>query len=160
MNTEQTPVREHTHRLPKEAYVGRVCVMFTLNVEGKRRTLTEADVVEPLIHLLAETMTKRRCTVPVFTFMPDHLHMLVRGGAEDSDTRSAVCSFTRKVGMRFPHVGFQKDLYDHIIKWFEGWENEVWYIANNPVRAGLIADPFAWPFTGSIGCDLREAFGR
>jgi REP element-mobilizing transposase RayT len=134
--------------------------MFTLCVNGRRRIFTDSALVDSLIGVLAKAATRHRCSVPVFTFMPDHLHLLARGEANDSDTWAAVSSFHRAVGIHFPEVDFQKDFYDRVIKWFEGWENEAWYIANNPVRAQLVDDPFRWPYTGSIGFDLRDTFGR
>jgi putative transposase len=157
---DRQSTRERRHRLPKEAYQGRVTVMFTLCAEGRKKVFTEPDLVRDLIVLLADAVTKHKCCVPVFTFMPDHLHLLVRGETDQSDTRAAMCSFRRTIGIRFPDIDLQKDFYDHIVKWFEGCENKAWYIANNPVRAGLIREPFQWPFTGSIGCDLRDTFGR
>jgi hypothetical protein len=50
----------------------------------------------------------------------------------------------------------QKDFYDRIVRRSEGFAASVRYIALNPVRAKLAADIDSWPFTGSIGCDLKE----
>ena len=33
------------------------------------------------------------------------------------------------------------------------------YVALNPVRARIVQDPFDWPYTGSIGHELKVALG-
>ena len=55
-----------------------------------------------------------------------------------------------------PEVHWQKDYWDHVVRAYEGWETQARYISGNPVRAGLIDDPLEWPYTGSIGHDVRE----
>ena len=157
---EDGPIRERKHRLPRNCYKGRVTVMFTLCVEGHKPALTDATLVDRLILLIAEVVTKRRCSVPIFTFMPDHLHLLMHGDSDKSDVYAAMCSFTRKCGMRFPEVDFQTDFYDRVLRWFEGWEHEAWYIACNPVRKRFAQNPFDWPFTGAIGHDLHDVLGH
>jgi len=43
-----------------------------------------------------------------------------------------------------------------VIRKSDDWRRQVAYVLKNPVRAGLVEDPFAYPFTGSIGYDLYE----
>ena len=58
----------------------------------------------------------------------------------------------RKAGQKF---GWQKDFYDHIIRIREDFGAQVRYIANNPVREGLVKNWDEYPFTGPSGADLR-----
>jgi putative transposase len=160
MGTERKPYREKRHRLPREASIGRVTVMFTLCVINRAPALADPSLVRRLVDQLESATAKHWCTVPIYTFMPDHIHLLMLGLNEDSDTYAAMATFGHEIGMRVGDVKFQKDFYDRIVRWFEGWEKEAWYIACNPVRAGLTEDPLKWPFTGSIGHDIREVLGR
>ncbi|AIE86059.1 hypothetical protein OP10G_2691 [Fimbriimonas ginsengisoli Gsoil 348] len=36
------------------------------------------------------------------------------------------------------------------------WKRHAFYILQNPIRAGLVADPYEYPFTGSIGYELAQ----
>lgn len=60
------------------------------------------------------------------------------------------------LAVRHPELAWQKDFYDHIVRAKEGYEAKARYIALNPVRAGLATDVYGYPFTGSIGYELRE----
>ena len=45
---------------------------------------------------------------------------------------------------------WQDGYYDHIVRSEEGVLRVARYIAANPVRAGLVPDAAAYPFTGSL----------
>lgn len=49
---------------------------------------------------------------------------------------------------------WQGNFFDHIIRGTKDWRVHAAYIAMNPVRAGLVANWFDYPFLGSIGCEL------
>jgi REP element-mobilizing transposase RayT len=133
--------------------------MFTICGDHRRPVLANAAIVARLVEQLALAAEKHGCTIPIYTFVPDHAHCVVLGMRDDSDCYATMVSFRHEVGMRVREVSFQKDFYDRVIRWFEGWETEVRYIARNPVRKGLADDPLKWPFTGSIGHDLRDILG-
>ena len=59
------------------------------------------------------------------------------------------------LGQQRPAFHWQKDFYDHIIRANEDLGTQIRYIANNPVRKGLVSDWHDYPFTGSIGIDLK-----
>jgi REP element-mobilizing transposase RayT len=41
---------------------------------------------------------------------------------------------------------WQRETYDHFVREGE-WERILWYIAMNPVRAGLVDNWYDWPYT-------------
>ncbi len=91
--------------------------------------------------------------------MPDHLHVLFRGLGDDSDLLDAMKHFKLTSGlwmMRRQLPGWQRRFYDHNIRNPSDVRNHVRYIANNPVRTGLVQNALDYPFTGAIGCDLIE----
>ena len=51
---------------------------------------------------------------------------------------------------------WQSDFYDHIFRRDESFANQIRYIANNPVRRGLVENWEHYPCTGSIGFNLKE----
>ena len=153
-------VRAHPHRLPDAAYHGRKCVAFTA-CEASRRPLLADDAVFAMVReALTEAAERFGCSVPVFCVMPDHLHVLILGLSDASRPRLAMNRFKQKSGEWFgahrPDLAWQKDFYDRIVRAKEGYEIQARYVALNPVRAGLAADVYAWPYTGSIGYALRE----
>jgi REP-associated tyrosine transposase len=152
-------IREKPHRLPRNAYVGRVNVAFTACV-ADRQNLFDEDVVSAFVDTLRQALSKFDCSAPVYCFMPDHLHVIIQGDAEHSDTRAAMAAFKQKSGFWLsrhrPGRAWQKDFWDHALRCDEDLGAQVRYIAENPVRKGLVRCWRDYPFTGAIGHDLGE----
>jgi len=118
----------------------------------------ESDV-NTCVEYLGEAAQSSNCVVPVYCFMPDHLHVMFKGLGEGADMLAAMTQFKRLSGLwmfRQKLSGWQVSFYDHNLRQHEDWRNHVRYIAENPVRAGLVEHALAYPFTGSIGCLLEE----
>ena len=113
--------------------------------------------------MLASATAMYECLVPIYTFMPDHLHVLVTGTTDGADSLAAMEKFKDLSGWWLyrhrPKLKWQKDFYDHSVRYHEGWETQARYIALNPVRRGLAKDGASWPFTGSIGYDVKDILG-
>jgi putative transposase len=156
----QPRVREKKHRLPRRAYVGEQLVAVTACIEHRNRPFEVPELTGAFISELRTALEFHDCLAPIYCFMPDHLHLIVKGTKETSDTRAAVEKFKQKTGWWFkqnlPTVCWQEDFYDHIIRNSEDHRAQFQYIAANPMRAGLSKHQFDYPFTGSIGYDLEE----
>ena len=84
---------------------------------------------------------------------------MLMGTSETADLLSVVVKYKSLSGywMHQNHLPkWQASFYDHVLRLRDDWRNQVWYIAHNPVRAGLAQNWSEYPFTGSIGCDLHE----
>lgn len=104
-------------------------------------------------------MERFGCVVPLYCFMADHLHVMFMGLHEASDGLAAMSHFKQLSGKwmyRNGMIGWQGDFYDHIMRSGEDWRAHANYIAQNPVKAGLVENCLDYPFLGSIGCDLQE----
>jgi len=53
-----------------------------------------------------------------------------------------------------PPVRWQKDFFDHVLRDDDELERQLRYVAENPVRRGLLADWREYGFTGSDVFDL------
>ena len=150
--------------LTAQAYRGRKAVAFTACVEQRAPILADAELVSAFVPLLENAATDAKCIIPVYTFMPDHLHVLLLGTGDDSDAKAAMDRFKSRSGWWLyrhrPPAKWQTGYWDHVVRYFEGWEAQARYIAANPCRAGLAENVFDWPFTGSIGCDLAEVIAE
>jgi len=51
---------------------------------------------------------------------------------------------------------WQKGFYEHILRSGEDCASAMAYIFENPVRAGLVKDNYAWPFSGSFVLEWLE----
>lgn len=132
---------------------------FTPHSKYARRGLSRPQTVERMVEFLARAVELNDCVVPVYCFMPDHAHLMIKGLEESSDTLAAMTKFktlsgTWLHGKRLPK--WQANFYDHVVRYGEDWRIQARYIAENPVRAGLASDWTRYPFTGAIGCDLQD----
>jgi putative transposase len=153
-------IREKRHRLPEAAYYGRKTVSFTACAENRRRGFDDPDLVAAFVPHLTDAARETGCVVPIYCFMPDHLHVVVLGLDDASRPKRAMELFKHDTGMWLaehrPNLSWQKDFHDRIVRRSEGFAAHVRYVALNPVRAGLAPDIDSWPFTGSVGCQLSE----
>jgi REP-associated tyrosine transposase len=85
--------------------------------------------------------------------MPDHLHLLVHGGAR-TFLPDLMHDFKQVTGSAFATASgsdlWQDGYYDHVVRSEEGVLRVARYIAGNPVRAGLVEDAGLYPYTGSF----------
>jgi putative transposase len=83
--------------------------------------------------------------------MPDHLHLPVEG-AEGSDLAQLIKTF--KQASSFDHKQrtgrplWQRSYYDHVLRSPDELQPALEYVLGNPVRAGLVDEPEAYPFSG------------
>jgi REP element-mobilizing transposase RayT len=81
------------------------------------------------------------------------------GRSAEADTWRAMVRFKQKSGYWLSQSGqsvrWQKDFYDHVLRPHEDWRRQVRYIAENPVRAGLVDRWDQYLFLGAIGYDLE-----
>ncbi len=153
-------IKEKKHRLPSRSYQGQVAVAFTVRIEGSDDAFTDADLVERFKKYLETSAKRYHCLIPIFCFMPDHLHVIFEGKTDNADAREAMIRFKRLTGRWLSEsrkaFRWQKDFYDHILRPNEDVRNQVRYIANNPVRKKLVDDWTKYPHTGSFGYDLHD----
>ncbi|WP_456427537.1 REP-associated tyrosine transposase [Rhodocaloribacter sp.] len=152
-------IRERLHRLPHACYTGEIFVAITATIHERKRAFVSTDLVNACVKHLQRAATTHHCAVPVYCFMPDHLHFILHGRDAHADAWKTVKAFKQLTGYWFRSVPlpfqWQKDFYDHILRSHEDWRKQVRYIADNPVRAGLVDTWDAYPFTGAIGYDLH-----
>ena len=152
-------ITEKKHRFERDFYRGEMTGAFTLCLSGKVEMFTEPHIVDLFKDILASVTIKSGCIVPIYCFMPDHQHLIVKGTAKDSDLWKFVVNYKQKTGFWMsnnrPGTKWQKDFYDHVIRKDEAIATQVRYVLDNPVRKGLVSSWQEYPFKGSIGCQLE-----
>jgi REP element-mobilizing transposase RayT len=87
-----------------------------------------------------------------YCIMPNHVH-LVFVGRNDIPTYRILQSLKRHTArMANRALGrtgafWQDESYDHVVRDGEELERVLWYVLNNPVKAGLVSDWKAWPWS-------------
>ena len=93
-------------------------------------------------------------TLHAWVLMPDHMHLLVSLGP--SESLPQLVARVKSVGARAARVVapdtqpfWANAFHDHALRRDEQIETVARYIVANPVRAGLVDSPWAWPFWNS-----------
>jgi putative transposase len=151
-------ISEKKHRLSLNLYRGLVSVDYTACTRNRATFFFKACYVEQSATVLLDEAAKWKCAVVIFQFMPDHVHIILKGAREDSDTYCAMKMFKQKTGFLFSKAGcgiiWQKDFYDHILRTEDDFSNHLRYILDNPIQKGLTSTWREYPYRGSTVFDL------
>ena len=141
-------------------YKGFQAVSFTACVKDRQLFFTGSARFSPCEQILLSELTRFECAAEVYLFMPDHVHLLLRGVSGSADVLKAMRSFKQKTGFwvsrNHPNIHWQKDFYDHILRDEAELETHIRYILNNPVRKGLAERWLDYPFKGSTVHNLCD----
>ena len=99
------------------------------------------------------TAVERRFAILAYCFMPDHVHLLVEGTAEDSDGLRFIRNakqysgyyYQRSFGVKL----WQRYGFERVLRHEEDSLAVSRYILQNPIRAGLATTAEEYPFLGS-----------
>jgi REP element-mobilizing transposase RayT len=94
---------------------------------------------------------QRQIIVGRYVLMPDHAHLFVTG-SQKFDLKAWVrilkLSLSQAIPSERPH--WQEGFFDHLVRQDESYSAKWAYVRQNPVRAGLVSEPEAWPYAGEI----------
>lgn len=147
-----TTFRRKQNRLPLPNYAYTHAYLLTLACDKRRREFNDAPVAFCLDKLRAAAL-KHRVGVLLYCFMPDHLHLLLYS-ANPTFIPGFLRDFKQVTGHTFKRrtgrTLRQKSYHDHILRSDESARRAAKYVAANPVRAGVVAKPGDYPYTGSF----------
>lgn len=119
-------------------YVGYYRYFLTICTFNRTKVLVTDAQVQPIVLQLSHGSDAHKFSVPAYCLMPDHIHVLVAGEHETADFRE----FVR--------------VFKHVLREEEGTFAVARYIIENPVRAGLVANPLDYPYIGSLTVSARD----
>jgi putative transposase len=135
------------------SYVGCARYFLTFCTFERRRYFEHADNVALVCDQFLRASTEQACELFAYCFMPDHVHLLVEATREDADLRRFIKAAKQLSGFYFKQVSqqrlWQRYGYEHVLRQEEVTGAIAKYIVENPLRAGLVADPRAYPHWGS-----------
>ena len=92
--------------------------------------------------------------------MPDHLHLLVEGTADDADCKRFVARAKQDSGFYYSKEHratlWQRYGFEHVIRDDEITGLVAGYILENPIRKGIVARVEDYPFVGSMVYALAD----
>ncbi len=138
-------------RLKEFDYAGSYTYHLTFVTRQRAPFFKDAELVVLAEDALHRAAAKHQFELLAYSFMPDHLHVLVCG-SESSALKDFARFFKqlsgfagkRKVGKPIWQISY----YDHILRREEDIEGIARYIWSNPVRAHLAERPSAYPYNG------------
>ena len=176
LNTRNAHRRERKpHRLPLQSYAATDCdYFFTICARHRGRPFVNPGLARGIINSLLWRRQQHRWTLSCYCLMPDHLHFILRlpdeaahpsameGTGERMQTvLDQVGQFKRyattKIWWKGAGTGrlWQRSSYDRVIHRWEAFEDAAFYVLQNPVRKGLVADWQDYPHAGIVD-DWRE----
>ena len=134
-------------------YLGPYRYFLTFCTHQRRRAFVTRDRVELVHDHILRTGQELRFAIVVYCYMPDHLHLLVEGEADDADCRLFISRAKQFSGFYYRRVFgerlWQRYGYERTLRREESTVSVARYILTNPVRAGLVRDPREYPYLGS-----------
>lgn len=89
-----------------------------------------------------------------FMIMPDHIHVFLRMGPGGKLGLAVKClreRITKTLRAHRPALQvWQPGFFDHLMRSQESYSAKWEYVRQNPVRAGLVSTPEAWPYQGEV----------
>ena len=147
--------REHLRRLANvwlrnPIYFVTVCTLH-------RKPILAAPVpVDILREAWQSTPEKHGWVVGRYVVMPDHVHFFARPQLQGKTVAAFVRDWKKWTSRRLSSIApaeqtiWQLEFFDHVVRSEKSYAEKWEYVRQNPVRAGLVAGPDDWPFSGEL----------
>jgi putative transposase len=147
-------------RLRSFSYTGKYSYFVTFCTRDRKETFDSDEHVECVREQILRTCSERRFAIPAAVFMPDHVHLLVRGLDKDSHFISCMTLARRRSALTYRRT-FEADLwqdgyFERVVRDADDERGAIRYIVNNPVRRGLCRAPEDYRYAWSPSFAARE----
>jgi len=155
-----------TSRSPRVSRLQRLQTLFTPTplyfltfCTHERQPILATPALHSAFFDFCHAATDYGAHVGRYVLMPDHVHLFATF-ARDSlalsawikSLKNSLSKLLREQNVAALH--WQKGFFDHVMRSADSYSEKWDYVRANPVRAGLVATPEAWPYHGTIH-DLR-----
>jgi putative transposase len=150
-------------RLPKRSYVGHAEYFLTFCVLNRSPVFRDAAVVAEALGQVQRTAKDESFEVLAYCFMPDHVHLLVKGIDKGSDLRRFAKMSKQRSGYvyrtRSGQQLWQEGYFERVLRDDADARSYARYIVTDPLRAGLVATPAEYAYLGTTQWTLEELTG-
>jgi putative transposase len=120
----------------------------------RRNLLANQAVLQAFLAYVQEGRRDHNAAVGRYVFMPDHVHLFVRGGPAFRLTWW-MRGLKRVLGDALRRGGitgaiWQEGFFDHLMRSSESYAKKWEYVRENPVRKGLVPRAEDWPYAGEL----------
>ena len=144
---------DRPRHLQASEYLGPRQYFLTFCTHERRRHFITADAVQTVRTQIERAAGAQKMAVLAYCYMPDHVHLLAEGKAQDSDCLLFIARAKQFSGFhykaKFGHPLWQRYGFEHIVRSEEATVSVARYIMENPVRARLVNRIENYPFSGS-----------
>ena len=141
-------------------YLGPRQYFLTFCTHSRRRCFVTDDAVATVRTQIERAAAEQDIALLAYCYMPDHVHLLAEGKAENSDCLRFIARGKQFSGYhykaKFGHRLWQRYGYEHTLRSEEAAISVARYILENPVRAGLVARIEEYAFSGSSVYSLEQ----
>jgi REP-associated tyrosine transposase len=143
-------------------YIGRYRYFLTFATHDRRPVFMDSAIVERTLSQILKSAAGHQFAITAYCFMPDHVHLLVAGRADNADLQRFVKSAKQTSGYIYCQATgaqlWQPSYYDHVLRDDESSLFVIAYILRNPVVAGLVNRCEEYCFLGSPDLGLENLF--
>ena len=151
-------------RLCSFSYTGRHSYFVTFCTKDRRKAFETDERVDCVRVEILRTCSEQRFAVPAGVFMPDHVHLLVRGLDERSEFKRCMKMARQRSAHAFRRVFgeqlWQEGFFDQIVRDADDERQRIGYIVSNPKRAGLCASTCEYPHAWWPGLSIASKAAR
>jgi REP element-mobilizing transposase RayT len=141
-------------------YLGPRQYFLTFWTHSRRRCFVTDDAVATARTQIERAAAEEDIALLAYCYMPDHVHFLAEGKAENSDCLRFIRRGKQFSGYhykaKFSHRLWQRYGYEHTLRSEEAAISVARYILENPVRAGLVARIDEYEFSGSSVYSIEQ----
>ncbi len=117
-----------------------------------RTPIRELSAAHGAFSRYSQRASQHSVAVGRYVFMPDPLHLFVKGDANfmlSRWMRGLKRAIAVELGFRSREL-WQPGFFDHVLRSDESYDEKWNYVKENPVRAGLVQIASEWPYQGEI----------
>jgi len=151
------PNRTHLRRLDQAFSDSTTPVFFiTICTHRRRPHLRDPQAANTIIDALRRAESRYDWRVGRYVVMPDHVHFFCAPPTQKARSLSSFVGYWKRASAarirRLCRTDFrwQTEFLDHVLRGHESYAQKWEYVRANPVRAGLLDDPEAYPFQGEV----------
>jgi putative transposase len=141
-------------------YTGLYRYFLTFCTNGRHRLFGNPEVVAVVWSQILRSAAQEQFAVVAYCFMPDHLHLLVEARSQNANCRAFIKLAKQLAGFHYATTFggrlWQRYGFERVLRADEATLIVARYIVENPLRAGLVAKPESYPFSGSEVYALGE----
>ncbi|MPZ49641.1 MAG: hypothetical protein GEU75_10170 [Dehalococcoidia bacterium] len=147
----ESPRQRKRPRLAEFSYKGPYAYHVTIVTHARVPVFANPQEADSIVRHLIQT-AEQQFSLHAYCLMPDHLHILLQGTAENSNLLQFVQRLKQLTGFGFKQrtgqTLWQQSFYDHALRKDEDLAQVAPYIFANPVEADLVTDGGLYPWSG------------